>query len=43
MIKKINELELAVKALLQAIKEYEANTMETVMPEGEYLGVKFNE
>ncbi len=38
---RLDEMEAAIKALLEAFKEMEKETGDEYMPEGEYLGVKF--
>lgn len=40
---RIDALERAVKALLQAMREYEKTSGEALMPIGDYYGYKFEE
>lgn len=39
--KEIKELQRVVKALLAAIKEYENESGDPIMPTGEYYGINF--
>ena len=41
--KDLEELKIAVKAILEAIKAAEKELGEPLMAEGEYLGVKFED
>lgn len=40
---KLAEIEKAVKALLRAMQDLEKEQGEVYMPQGEYLGIKFDE